>query len=156
MFFSLANICHGCCRVSESAVYFPHVLLPLLATAGSARFPQMPSLFLEFFKFKWCFSRWRTFVTVVVERISFATDLSDSNVTLHFWGGDSSKSIIFPEWAPAQGSLCVDGVALVPVSISYGSADSFVENFNLGGQESLLLFEKLDVAYFENPLDRQK
>ena len=52
-------------------------------------------------------------------------------------------SLLFPVRAKAQGSLCHDGVALVPASISHGSADSFVENFPLGGQESALLFAKM-------------
>ena len=63
---------------------------------------------------------------------------------------------IFPVRAKAQGSLLVDGVALVPASISNGSANDFLDNYSLGAQESLLLFEKVQNSSDEIQLDRQK
>ena len=39
---------HGFCRVSESAVYFPNVLLPLLAATGSASVAQLRRFSLQF------------------------------------------------------------------------------------------------------------
>ena len=54
-FYQWLKTFHGFCRLRESAVYFPNVLLPLLATTGSARWPQMRTFFLEFFAFMYCF-----------------------------------------------------------------------------------------------------
>ena len=51
-------------------MHFPNVLLPLLATTGSASIPQGRRLFLEFLKIKSCFSLVRIFFTVFVESVS--------------------------------------------------------------------------------------
>ena len=45
--------------------------------------------------------------------------------------GAASLQNVFPVRAGAQGSLLVDGVALVPASISDGSANSFQHNYSL-------------------------
>ena len=45
--------------------------------------------------------------------------------------GAASLQIIFPVRAKAQGSLLVDGAALVPASISDGSANSFQHDYIL-------------------------
>ena len=68
----------------------------------------------------------------------------------------ASLQNFFPVRARAQGSLCHDGVALVPASISQGSADLFVGNFLLGGEELLFLFANMQVPFLEIQLDRQK
>ena len=45
--------------------------------------------------------------------------------------GAASLQNFFPVRANAQGSLLVDGVALVPASISHGSANSFQQFYSL-------------------------
>ena len=70
--------------------------------------------------------------------------------------GTASLQNFFPVRARAQGSLCVDGVALVPASISNGSANLFQLFYSLSGQETLLLLEKMRTPFCGNQLDRQK
>ena len=70
--------------------------------------------------------------------------------------GAASLQNFFPVRARAQGSLCHDGVALVPASISTGSANSFQHNYSLWRQESLLLFENIQIPFWGIHLDRQK